>query len=65
MRSGKHRAATALEGTVIAGNPVPLLGLVFLEITPEPGPRTGQVTPPSATVLSARRELARVNRPSA
>ncbi len=34
-------AAVKPQGTVMAGKPVALLGLVFLEITPEPGPRTG------------------------
>ena len=42
-------------GTLIAGRPVELLGLVFLDTLPEPGPRTGCVVVPMTTVLSAIR----------
>jgi hypothetical protein len=45
------------QGTLIAGNPVELVGEVFLEIRPDPGPRTGCSSPPSenlsASILGA------------
>ena len=41
------------QGTDMAGSPVALLGLVFLEVKPAPGPRTGYSVPSTETVTSS------------
>ena len=40
------------QGTVMAGSPVALLGLVHLAVIPAPGPLVGYSTPPTDTVPS-------------
>ena len=45
-------------GIEMAGRPVAVLGLVFLEVKPAPGPRTRCSTPPPETVSASMRQAA-------